>query len=72
MSGPNEPKPPPLTGSGGQGNEPDFESDALLDSLTFDEIPAPRAAPCADPHQVAPTGEARILRGGRDRRRSDR
>ena len=45
MSGPNEPKSPPLAGAGSdKGTQ--FEQDALLDSLLFDEIPsAPTPAP---------------------------
>jgi len=42
MSGPNDPKPP---GSPGKDKELDFEADALLDSLLFDEIPAPTPEP---------------------------
>jgi len=42
MSGPNEPKQPT---SAGKDKELDFESDALLDSLLFEEIPAPTSPP---------------------------
>jgi len=45
MSGPNEPKQPGRTGSAGTDQEPNFESDALLDSLLFEEIPAPAPSP---------------------------
>ncbi|MEI9936989.1 MAG: hypothetical protein WDO69_07175 [Pseudomonadota bacterium] len=47
MSGPNEPKQPRLADGAGKDSELDFESDALLDSLLFEEIapPAPRPEP---------------------------
>jgi len=41
MSGPNEPKQPGRSAGAGKGNEREFESDALLDSLMFDEAPPP-------------------------------
>ncbi|HET7540227.1 MAG TPA: hypothetical protein VFK05_10160 [Polyangiaceae bacterium] len=44
MSGPNEPKQPGRNG-GIKVQERDLESDALLDSLLFDELPAPTAPP---------------------------
>ena len=46
MSGPNEPKRPGRDSSPGQDQE---ESDALLDSLLFDELPGPTPAPEATP-----------------------
>lgn len=50
MSGPNEPKQP--ASSAGNDHEPDFESDALLDSLLFEELPAPTPSPEATPHKL--------------------
>ena len=47
MSGPNEPKRP--ASSAGKDQELDFESDALLDSLLFEELPAPTPPPEATP-----------------------
>jgi len=49
MSGPNEPKRPDHGKSPGQDRELDFESDALLDSLLFDELPGLTPAPDATP-----------------------
>jgi len=48
MSGPNEPKQPGRTTNPGKDQE-DLESDALLDSLLFDEIPAAAPAPDLTP-----------------------
>jgi len=45
MSGPNEPKRPGRSSNPGQEPELDFESDALLDSLLFDELPGPTPLP---------------------------
>ena len=50
MSGPNEPKQPR---SEAKGDPHDFESDALLDSLLFEELPAPSSAPAPAPTPVA-------------------
>ncbi|HEY3252784.1 MAG TPA: hypothetical protein VGJ91_02515, partial [Polyangiaceae bacterium] len=49
MSGPNEPKQPAPSGRAGKDAELDFESDALLDSLLFEEIAPTGPPPPADP-----------------------
>jgi tetratricopeptide (TPR) repeat protein len=46
MSGPNEPKRP---GRNSESSDQDLESDALLDSLLFDELPAPTPPPAPTP-----------------------